>query len=160
MKLKRWDFREKKFREYTPEEYRELKQIFIYGPLAVLLAIPLIWVYSVYFGPSAINANGRDLYDVLKSIHPNTPGRFEDEYVDGEVISKCIVGGKYNAYYGWVKIVDTFIAGRPVHDDNPATIYLFVTDLGDHWQMVKAGDMNKEDVFSAMRWAGCEVPKQ
>jgi len=104
------------------------------------------------------STNGEILYAYLKRHDPDKPGSFEEEYVDGQVISKCTVGGKYPAYFGWVRSKTTFLMGYPVPNPKVAKNYIFVIDMNQEFKIIFRSEEYVNDVYSAMRDQNCEIP--
>lgn len=96
---------------------------------------------------------GKHLYDLYKRWpgNENKPGIDENEFIDGEVLNTCAVGGKYKGYYGWIKIRNTFIDGLHIKDQDGFVLYVFLADYGQNLSGLWRGSQYQQAVVNAMQ---------
>ena len=124
----------------------------------------IIWMISGFFdtdSSSETTSEGYKLYDYFKSFNGNADvaGQDENQFIDGKILKQCKIGGKYNAYFGWIKYRQTFLLGIPTPESKPITLYLFVTDFDTSIEGVWRGKENLSAVYASMKAKGCEPPK-
>lgn len=120
-----------------------------------------LWAVDNLFGKGG-GGNGKKLYTYYKSFNGNqdSPGNFEEEFVDGKILSTCDVGGKYKGYFGFIVTKQIFFGGRPV---NPPTVsdplYLYVIDKNDTISGAWRGKEQMQGLLDSWAGLGCSPPK-
>ncbi len=82
---------------------------------------------------SRAKQKGKELWDLFKSMSGNQDDRGinETNYIQGELLDTCHIGGKYTGYYGWFDFRRTFLNGIPLINNSPTRYYVFIADYGD-----------------------------
>jgi hypothetical protein len=103
---------------------------------------------------NASEANGEagKLYTYYKSIDGNqdTPGYNEQQYLRGQLLSRCNVNGKPRGYYGWIEFRTVFLEGVRVKNAETERLYVFAMNSGEHVSAIWRGEENRQDVIDEM----------
>lgn len=128
---------------------------------AALMVVGLYWSATGGIPGFGGISDGKDLYKLYKALDPDVPLQHEEEFVNGQLISTCKVGGKYDAYFGWFTTKLTFFLGSPVKNPKEGDrLYVFYTDMGNgQWLESKAGEDDLNAMYNTMKNKGCKIPK-
>lgn len=91
-----------------------------------------------------------------------TPGRNEQELVDGELLYECKVAGKYPLYFGRVVMKTTIFGGMVMpQGGNPEELYIFGVDFGDRLAMAFRGEEYVDALLNTISGQyGCAIPEK
>lgn len=93
------------------------------------------------------------LYDYYKNVDGNQDrsGFDEQQYVKGQLLSKCNVNGKPRGYYGWIDFRTVFLQGYRLKDAPITHMYVFAVDSDSGASVIWRGEKNKQAVFDNMQ---------
>jgi hypothetical protein len=108
-----------------------------------------------------LDAGARTLYRAMQRApsHQPVPGEYETELIDGDLMFQCKIGGKYPAYFGYLKLRETFSMGRPTPNSPPFVLYVSAIDYDGRMRIiVQAHDTAGAGAIADLESKGCEVP--
>lgn len=97
---------------------------------------------------------GKKLFDEYNEFPKNfQSGVNESEFVDGELIGRGKVAGKYETHYGWIKIRYVFLDGIYVKEvtakQPPEIKWVAITEYDDHKELL--GAESKKGLLSTLK---------